>query len=176
MKDKTCALQLCFSHLFGNDFFKDVKDSFKKRIEVQKLVYLLQIYGVDLGYRYNWYIRGPYCSELSDDAYDICHNSDLYEKYCKRAQISTEAVAVINDFKVWLGDVHELIDGICKDSWLELLASLHFITHNVYLKEKSQETIVGHLLKCKPWYTMQQAQSAFKVLNNLGLIMNKQIT
>ena len=36
------------------------KDAFDDRLLTQKKVFLLQELGVNLGYAYNWYVRGPY--------------------------------------------------------------------------------------------------------------------
>jgi uncharacterized protein YwgA len=41
------------------------------RIVYQKIIYLLQNYGVSLGYGYKWYIRGPFSSELQHDLIGI---------------------------------------------------------------------------------------------------------
>ena len=44
-------------------------DSFDDRLILQKAVYLAQQAGISLGYHYYWYLRGPYCRELTADAY-----------------------------------------------------------------------------------------------------------
>ena len=36
------------------------KESFEDRLICQKKIYLLQSLGTDLGYTYNWYVRGAY--------------------------------------------------------------------------------------------------------------------
>ena len=40
------------------------KNSFDERLLSQKKIFLLQELGVDIGYSYNWYIRGPYSPDL----------------------------------------------------------------------------------------------------------------
>lgn len=42
---------------------------FDDRLILQKVVYLLQESGLEMGYRYHWYLRGPYSTGLTDDAY-----------------------------------------------------------------------------------------------------------
>jgi len=44
---------------------------FNNRLKLQKYVFLLRRYGIDLGYSYNYYIRGPYSPELADDYYNL---------------------------------------------------------------------------------------------------------
>ena len=43
--------------------------TFQKRLALQKKIYLVQISGLDLRYRYNWYLHGPYCPSLTEDAF-----------------------------------------------------------------------------------------------------------
>ena len=45
--------------------------TFGGRLRFQKTVQLLQSFGIDLGYRYNWYIRGPYCPDLAKDGFEL---------------------------------------------------------------------------------------------------------
>src|SRR5207253_2671703 len=41
--------------------------SFTGRLIIQKTVYLLQVFGFALGYRFSWYIYGPYSPDLTRD-------------------------------------------------------------------------------------------------------------
>lgn len=45
--------------------------TFSDRLRFQKTIQLLQAFGVDLGYSYNWYLSGPYCSTLAKDGYEL---------------------------------------------------------------------------------------------------------
>src|SRR5260221_9396864 len=42
---------------------------FNHRLVIQKSVCTLQYAGVNLGYRFRWYLRGPYSTELTSDAF-----------------------------------------------------------------------------------------------------------
>ena len=44
---------------------------FNSRKILQKKIYLLQLTGIDLGYRYNWYLYGPYCPALASDTFTL---------------------------------------------------------------------------------------------------------
>ena len=46
-------------------------DSFADRLTVQKSVYLAQAAGVQLGYQFHWYLRGPYSPTLTRDAFGV---------------------------------------------------------------------------------------------------------
>ena len=52
---------------FGLDF--EIAE-FDHRIIVQKMICLLELKGLDLGYSYGLYLRGPYSPELTSDLYD----------------------------------------------------------------------------------------------------------
>lgn len=65
-------------------------DDFEHRLIAQKLVCLLQLKGLDLGYQIDIYVRGPYSPELTKDLYHLNNekpeggkediiNSDDYE-------------------------------------------------------------------------------------------------
>ena len=45
-------------------------DDFAGRLTLQKTVRILQAFGVDLGYRFGWYLHGPYCRALFRDGYE----------------------------------------------------------------------------------------------------------
>jgi uncharacterized protein YwgA len=51
-------------------------DSFDDRMALQKTIYLCQQAGVHLGYRYNWYLRGPYSPDLTRDAFELKSKQD----------------------------------------------------------------------------------------------------
>lgn len=53
------------------------QSSFDDRLILQKAIYLVQQAGVDLNYRYTWYLRGPYCSDLTRDAYEMLSEPDI---------------------------------------------------------------------------------------------------
>lgn len=50
--------------------FRPAVDEFEDRLRVQKMVYLLQLRGVKLGFDYGLHIRGPYCRNLADALYE----------------------------------------------------------------------------------------------------------
>ena len=46
------------------------KNSLDNRVIIQKKIYLLQEQEVDLGYEYNWYLKGPYSPTLTSYVYE----------------------------------------------------------------------------------------------------------
>lgn len=51
-------------------------DEFDDRLRFQKTVYLLQAFGINRGYDFSRYLRGPYCSLAAHDGYDL---RDVYD-------------------------------------------------------------------------------------------------
>ncbi len=46
-------------------------DTFNDRLILQKAIYLAQAGGIQLGYSYRWYLRGPYSTGLTRDAFSV---------------------------------------------------------------------------------------------------------
>lgn len=44
---------------------------FDDRLKLQKYFYLIQAHGINLGYVFSLYLRGPYCPELTKTAFMI---------------------------------------------------------------------------------------------------------
>ncbi len=64
--------------------------SFSDRLCLQKYVYLAQICGVDLGYRFSWYLRGPYCTALTSDAFQLRDDEKLAPEFFSKYHLSAE--------------------------------------------------------------------------------------
>ena len=95
------------------------------RKRVQKAIYLAQAQGLDLGYRYGWYIMGPYCPGLTQDYFKLHNeieiNSDAFSEKKLRPDVREKLNSIANLFNPpasFLGN---------RESWLELLASVHFL-------------------------------------------------
>ena len=50
--------------------FKADMSSFRERLRVQKVVYLLEHFGLQTGWGFSWYIHGPYSPSLAHELYD----------------------------------------------------------------------------------------------------------
>lgn len=59
---------------------------FSDRLKVQKFVYILQNRGINLGYLFNFYLYGPYSTDLARTAFNI----EDYESIRKARFISTD--------------------------------------------------------------------------------------
>ena len=45
--------------------------SYEGRITFQRTIHIMQSFGIDLGYNYNWMLRGPYSMELAKDGHGV---------------------------------------------------------------------------------------------------------
>jgi uncharacterized protein YwgA len=71
-----------FLKWIGFDRDKIVKGRLENRIKVQKLVYFGKKFGLPLHYDFDFYLYGPYSSELADDYYNI-RNEEWEEGFLK---------------------------------------------------------------------------------------------
>lgn len=161
MSDKEIAVMLCADQMGVS---MDMSD-FSERLFLQKNFYLMQLFGVDLGFRFNWYLRGPYCPALTKVAFEIkedqsfCSNSVLKEHVAKRIQ----------QFREWATSSRP--SGVQEIDWLELLASLHYLRHIAYLKvRKTRKSVCDELHIRKNWYSNDQINAAWDALEEIGLI------
>lgn len=99
--------------------------SIDARKRFQKAVYLGQLTGVDLGYRYSWYVRGPYSSPLANDYYALSAALESDEKAPTNIILKPTAKSKLENLKSLL----KVPKGVNLDEsdWYEVLASWHYL-------------------------------------------------
>jgi len=102
----------------GNYDSQLFEENFDQRLILQKTVYLLQAFGLFLGYRFNWYLRGPYSVEVARHGYELV---DLFDKLPEASFIEEKAE---ERFKIYLKFISEYQENA---EMLEILSSIHFI-------------------------------------------------
>lgn len=147
MADRKIALKLLMDKLeLGTS-------DFDQRLILQKTIYLLQHVGLDLGYRYNWYIHGPYAPMLTEDAFDISGNKTYYDKLVRKSSLSEDAMRRVKNFKSQFGDY------LNKAKMLELLASL------LYLGDRQGRSYArSKIREFKPTFTQSNVREATHAL------------
>ena len=127
-----------------------------RRKTLQKAVYLAQQLFPPLGYRYNWYVLGPYSPALARDYYSLSTEADVSTRGFRLSEAARRKIALL---KPWLKPPPEV--DLATDSWLELLASLHYLVTSVDAKNANQ--ILGdakpHLIPFR-----EQAREALRSL------------
>ncbi len=132
------------------------------RLIVQKAIYLGQLSGVDLGYRYGWYIHGPYSSELTKDYYAL-------DRAIRAGNNDTENRHFNDNVQSLLNSIKELIcmrDSTPLTNWMELLASYHYLRT---VQNKNHEDAVSVIEKKKP-HLMGDISRGKLALESVGLL------
>lgn len=144
------------------------KDTFEDRLICQKKIYLLQQLGTDLGYGYNWYLKGPYSPALTNYIYG---NLDILTKYDYSQYSLTEDVK--GNIELINGLSERKPDDLTESSWYELIASVLYImrNHASWKISNELEAVFGALIKHKPQYDKRQFQVAVDVLKENKFIM-----
>ena len=145
---------------------------FCERLVLQKKIYLVQISGLDLRYRYNWYLHGPYCPSLTEDAFLLKDELNYDEDYKEYTLSSNAKDDIERAKKIW-----KTPENVDLRYWLELLASLHYLKHIAYWPGDSgtKERILLKLLEAKPQFANKPdlVEQGWQQLNQLGLLENR---
>lgn len=151
-------------------------DSFSQRFNIQKKIYLSQLMGLDLGYRFGWYLRGPYCTDLTSDAFTLRDEVRGGETDYQGRHLTTEAGQLVEKAKqLWAAPTGL---SVPTDQWLELLASIHYLKHIAYWPKGTNrefESVFDALIKAKPHFKDSKADAlrAWQRLEEYGLIQAK---
>lgn len=136
MESSQIVLKLVLDTLGVSDRIAEVDD--RKRI--QKAIYLAQAVGVDLSYVFGWYVMGPYCPALTRDYYTLASALEANDK-------GYEGKSLRADLREKLESLHPLIQPpkgttLSSESWLELLASIHFLRTVSKFDEKASKAVI----------------------------------
>jgi len=96
---------------------------FDQRLIIQKAVCLMQDIGVHLGYRFRWYLRGPYSTDLASDAFFLAGNGQEISGELSRWSLDKESKAKITALK----DLFSGTSVAVLAKTVELLASIVFL-------------------------------------------------
>ncbi|MEX2163728.1 MAG: hypothetical protein WD823_05745 [Sulfuricaulis sp.] len=159
MDPKRLALKLVLDTLGVDPSIETIDD----RKRVQKAVYLGQLSGVDLGYRFSWYVMGPYCPALTRDYYTLAEELTLDEG-AEAATLRPAVVERLEDIRPLLSPAEA--SNLSQENWLELLASYH------YLRSVSGQSDVAaaETLTAKKPHISHEAPLARAALEAAGLI------
>ena len=148
---------------------------FTSRKILQKKIYLLQLTGIDLGYRYNWYLQGPYCPALANDTFTL-REEMRYDQEFNDYRLNSRTVSKLDTLK----KIVELPETprTNEPEWLELLASLHYLKHIAYWPGKDSpefEEVFEKLVESKPHFAGRKdlAVQAWRRLYDVGLVQEK---
>lgn len=140
-------------------------ETFDNRMAIQKVIYLCQAAGVHLGYRYNWYLRGPYSPDLTRDAFALrsIRNSEFDDTMgCK---LDDESILKLGNIKpLWQAKPEG--DRPC---WLELLASVLFLRRSYDGRGKDAAGLQQILVRNEKHFSEADVRQALEELTRHGL-------
>jgi hypothetical protein len=159
LERRLLVLKLVLDNLGVGNQIQSVDD----RKRVQKAIYLAQVASRDLGYRFGWYLMGPYSPELTRDYYALADIPDDDIPQDKRLKV---------EFRDRLASLRALLDvpgdiDLPQPDWLELLASVHYLRRVTRL---DREAARARLESAKPHLVQyyDQASATLREGNLLG--------
>jgi uncharacterized protein YwgA len=117
----------------------DITD-FDHRKRFQKAIYIGQLSGVDLGYRYGWYIKGPYSTELTRDYYALAQAEAGGEQVPADKQLKPELHTKLARLRSLFKVPKEV--PLTPTDWLELIASWHYLRKVSRLDEPNARALM----------------------------------
>ena len=147
-------LGVLIKNIPGYDFSMD---GFGDRLRLQKTVYLLQAFGIYLGYDFSWYLRGPYCTSLTINGFAL---NDMYGNIPDGLEAKFQSAHKQGAFRRF----RSFIKGKNTDQ-LEILASLN------YLKQTgmSDEDAKSKVEQKQERFTRKDVESMWQELSGQGL-------
>jgi uncharacterized protein YwgA len=136
--------------------------NFDDRLKMQKLVYLLQEEGVNIGhYGFDWYKHGPYSQVLLDDMYIVDGTTSITLNY------SPDTENRIVELKNIFHDEEAKVNYGMKN-WTECLASIHFLKKKIMGSNASEDDIIRELKNRKPHLNNNNLnKKAYRLIENL---------
>ncbi len=119
MEARLIALKLVLDALKFPAAIETIDD----RKRVQKAVYLGQVAGVKLGYRFGWYLKGPYSPDLTRDYYSLANAIIMRENEYEQNRLQQPLQERLENILPLLKVPTEV--SLSQKDWLELVASLH---------------------------------------------------
>ena len=155
MDQKLIALKAMLDELGIPDTITTIDD----RKRVQKGVYLGQLSGVDLGYRFGWYVMGPYCSSLTRDYYGLAEAIASGDRSFTGKSFSDGVRNRLAKIKPLMN----LPQGfpLSKEAWLELVSSLHYL-RSVRRLDRDEALKVLESSKAHLYPYVESAETALK--------------
>lgn len=143
----------------GNFEASTFLSSFDARLIFQKTVYLMQAFGLYLGFDFSWYLRGPYSPMLAHYGYEIA-KLDTEIPLSRFSNPLSEKK--FQEFLEFLGPERENAE------WLEILASIHM--QKKLHPWKSKNDILQIVVQKQPYFTIGECREAWNYLVQHGLI------
>lgn len=130
------------------------------RLIFQKSVYLLQAFGIYLGYEFSWYARGPYSSRLARHGFALQRVYDRLAIPCSFSDGATQRR--LESFLLFVADKKG------DPRVLEALASVHFTSR--ICRGLDDQEVVARVLEKQPYLGRAVCQRGLGELRSRGLV------
>lgn len=123
------GLRLVLSLDYMDKDWESTKDSgFDGCLEVQRIIYIIQLGGVRLGYRFSWDpATSPYCEELAAKLEDLASGDG--QRLRGLGSLRPAAMDKLDRVKPLL----QPPERMPRADWLELVTSVHYLLHIAYI-------------------------------------------
>lgn len=119
--------------------------TFEGRLRLQKIIYMVEAFGVYLGYDFSWYLRGPYCTRLARAGFELEQIMDCIPNDATAQFMRKEAK---EKFDRCVAFIRSVMDGPGDLDRIEIAASIHLLAKNASLsKEEIFERVVSKMSK-----------------------------
>lgn len=136
-------------------------DDFDDRLKLQKLIYILQSFGVYLGYDFSYYLRGPYCSNLAQTGREV---NEVYGDFMSVNDGLFKDVEMEKKYNKSVKFIKELGS---MDGW-EIASSLHLLNNG--LKLDRDECIRRVVNKKGTSFAKEDCEKIWKKLKSKKLV------
>jgi uncharacterized protein YwgA len=145
-------------------------ETFGERMALQKVIYLCQVAGIHLGYRYNWYLRGPYSPDLTRDAFDLNAKQQLESDEIVGWNLDEQSILRLKRLRpLWASKTADDRPG-----WLELLASVLFLKRSYDGRSKDAAGLKQILERNEKYFSEDEIRRAIEELDRNGLLPTAQ--
>jgi uncharacterized protein YwgA len=141
-------------------------DTFDERMALQKVIHLCQAAGIHLGYRYNWYLRGPYSPDLTRDAFYLSANQESASEEIAGSKLDDESIRRLNRIEqLWAAKTAPE-----RPRWLELLSSVLFLKRSYDGRDKDAAGLKRILEQNEKFFSEDEIRLAIEGLHHHGLL------
>ena len=152
--------------LIPNADFK--MDGFNDRLRLQKIVYMLQAFGVNLGYGFSWYFRGPYCTSLARAGFEL---EQVYGMIPDDVRVKPIDPRARDGLKRCIRFLKDVMSGPDDLDLLEIAASIHLLVRTTSLTKQDIFRRVREKMAIRE-VTDDMCEEMWRRLQKEGLISN----
>src|SRR5271170_4633462 len=143
-------------------------NTFNERLILQKSAYLLQAAGINMGYRFQWYIRGPYSPDITAGAFGIVNEGESGKNELEKWKLDNKSSARAHSLQPLLSKESESMTDRARR--LELLASTLFLFKTEQAKPSDPEGTSKILEKNNKDFSINEVKLAVKEMKAHGLL------